>query len=309
MSDNPYMPELAEVLEVREEAGGPRAIRTLKVKFKDEGAWEKFHNRPGQLAMLSVFGKGESMISITSAPVQRDFLEFAVMRVGKVTSAIHELEAGDVIGIRGPYGNGFPMDELKGKDLYFIGAGIGQAPIRSVYNYVLHPDNRKDYGKVTLIYGARTPEDLSFKDELFDYEKREDPDVFLCIDWKFGKHGMLDEDAAEGWPRINMSAPAETTPAAGQTRFTCFVPQLVEVVKPNPGNAVALTCGPPIAIKFITQNLEKLGFKGEQILTTLENRMKCGIGKCGRCNIGEIFVCKDGPVFNYAKIKSMAQEF
>ncbi len=307
--ENPYLPMPVEIIDIKEEAGGPRAIRSLKVRFTNEDDKKSFSHKPGQCAILSVFGKGESMISITSPPTIKDYLEFAVMRVGMVTTSIHELAVGDIIGLRGPYGNGFPLEEWKGKNLLFVGAGIGQAPIRSVYNYVLDPENRGDYGEVTLIYGARTPGDLSFKDEMFEYEARDDPKLFLCIDWKFGKDGMIDADSAEGWPKINMKNPSETEIPQGQTRFTCFVPQLVEVVKPSPKNTIALTCGPPIAIKFITQNLAKLGFAGEQIFTTLEMRMKCGIGKCGRCNIGEIYVCKDGPVFTLAQIKDMYQEF
>ena len=265
MSQNPYLPMPAEIIEINEEAGGPRAIRRLKVRFQKDEDRKSFKQRPGQCAVLSLFGKGESMISITSPPTIRDYLEFAVMRVGKVTSTIHQLEIGDIIGVRGPYGNSFPVEDWKGKDLLFIGAGIGQAPIRSVYNYVLAPENRGDYGNVTLIYGARTSKDLSFKDELFAYEAKDDPNVYLCVDWKFGKEGMIDEDAEKGWPRINMKNPGETKIKPGQTRFTCFVPQLVEVIKPSPKNTIAITCGPPIAIKFITQNLSKLGFDDEQI--------------------------------------------
>jgi len=309
MSQNPYLPMPAEVIEINEEAGGPRAIRRLKVKFQKDEDKKAFKQRPGQCAVLSLFGKGESMISITSPPTITDYLEFAVMRVGKVTSTIHQLEIGDIIGVRGPYGNSFPVEDWKGKDLIFIGAGIGQAPIRSVYNYVLAPENRADYGKVTLIYGARTSKDLSFKDELFAYEVKDDPSVYLCVDWKFGKEGMIDADAEKGWPRINMKSPGETKIKQGQTRFTCFVPQLVEVIKPSPENTIAITCGPPIAIKFITQNLSKLGFDDEQIYTTLEMRMKCGVGKCGRCNIGSTYVCIDGPVFTYNQIKELPQEY
>ncbi len=309
MSQNPYIPMPAKIIEIHEEAGGPRAIRRLRVQFLNAEDKKNFNQKPGQCAVLSIFGKGESLISITSPSTIRDYLEFAVMRVGKVTTTIHQLEVGDIIGVRGPYGNSFPVDDWKGKDLIFIGAGIGQAPIRSVYNYVLAKENRENYGRVTLIYGARTSKDLSFKDELFTYEKMDDPDVYLCVDWKFGKDGMIDEDAEKGWTKINMKSPGDTSIKPGQTRFTCFVPQLVEVVKPKPDNTIAITCGPPIAIKFITQNLSKLGFDDDQIYTTLEMRMKCGIGKCGRCNIGKTYVCVDGPVFTFREIKEMPQEY
>jgi NAD(P)H-flavin reductase len=173
----------------------------------------------------------------------------------------------------------------------------------------LNEANRKDYGDITLIYGARTPADLCYKQEYEDLQARDDLKVWLCIDWKFGPEGPTGETAEEGWPAINMKSPGDTEIPAGQNKFTAFVPQLVEVIKPPPENSIAVTCGPPIAIKFITEALERLGWKPDQIYTTLENRMKCGIGKCGRCNIGHIYVCKQGPVFTYEEVKNMAPEF
>jgi NAD(P)H-flavin reductase len=304
-----YKPLKAVIEEVREEAKGARGIKTYKVSFLDPKDKEKFQFKSGQCAMLSMLGVGESMISITSPPIWKDFLEFSIMRVGNVTSAIHQLEPGDVIGIRGPYGNCFPVEEFKGKDCLFIGGGIGIAPVRSMYQYVLGEENRSDFGDVTIMYGARTPEDLAYMKEFEELEKRDDVSIWLCIDWKFGKDGIIDEDAREGWPKINLKEPGKTEIKEGQNRFTCFVPQLVEVVKPKPENTVALTCGPPIAIKYVMQNLAKLGFRDEQIFTTLENRMKCGVGKCGRCNIGEVYVCKDGPVFTKAEINRLFPEF
>lgn len=304
-----YIPLQATIEEVREEAKGARGIKTFKVSILDPRARERFKFQPGQCAMLSVFGVGECMISITSPPTWKDFFEFSVMRVGNVTTALHQLEPNDVIGIRGPYGNSFPVEDFKGKNCLFVGAGIGVAPIRSVYQYVLGEDKRADFGDVTIIYGARTPEDLAFINEFEEFEKRDDVSIWLCIDWKFGKDGIIDDDARPGWPKINLKEPGKTGVKEGQNRFTCFVPQLIDVLRPKPENTVALTCGPPIAIKYVMQNLAKLGFKDEQIYTTLENRMKCGIGKCGRCNIGEIYVCKDGPVFTKAQINRMLPEF
>jgi len=201
-----------------------------------------------------------------------------VMKLGKVTSILHECEVGDVLGVRGPYGNGFDVNGWKGKNIITVGGGIGQPPLRSLIRYVLA--NRGDYGKLDIIYGARTSNDLSFKQELFDLEKRDDADVHLSID--------VEE---EGW-----------------TQFVGFVPDNLLEVAPSPDNAIAITCGPPIMIHFVIQNLLKLGFAENQIFTTLEMRMKCGIGKCGRCNIGNVYVCKDGPVFSYAQIKNMKGE-
>lgn len=307
MNNNPYKPEIAVIEKIREETNGARAIKTFTVSFQDEKLRKNFTYKSGQTAMLSVFGKGESMICITSTPTKKGFLEFSVMLQGKVTSALHALKVGDTIGIRGPYGNDFPLDKWKGKNLIFIGGGIGQAPLRSVYLNAL--DNRKDYGDITLIYGARSLSELAYKEEMFELEKRDDVNVYLCLDWKFGKDGIIDEEAEEGWYKINRKEPAKTKLQKGTTRFTGFVPEVVIATRPSPDNAIALTCGPPIMIKYVVANLKTLGFTDEQIYTTLEMRMKCGIGKCGRCNIGSIYVCKDGPVFSLAQLKKMPKEY
>ncbi len=309
MTENIYQPRTATVLDVTLEAGGKRPIKTLKVQIDDEGERKNFLHKPGQFLIANALGVGESVFAINSTPNADGILSFSVMRVGNVTTRLHELETGDKMAVRGPYGNDFPVDEWKGKDIVFIGAGIGVSPVASVYRYVLAPENRKDYGDVIVIYGARTPKDLVFKEEFKDFENREDLDLWLCIDWKFGPKGPIEESSGEGWPAINMKSPGDTQLPDGQRKFTAFVPQLVEVVKPKPDNAIAVTCGPPIAIKFITQALDRLGWAPSQIYTTLENRMKCGIGKCGRCNIGHIYVCKQGPVFTYEDIKNMVQEF
>lgn len=306
-NNNPYKPEIAVIDKVREETTGSRAIKTFTVSFQDEKLKKNFTYKSGQTAMLSVFGKGECMICITSTPTKKGFLEFSVMLQGKVTSALHALKVGDIIGIRGPYGNDFPLDKWKGKNLIFIGGGIGQAPLRSVYLNAL--DNRKDYGDITLIYGARSSSELAYKEEMFELEKRDDVNAFLCLDWKFGKDGIIDEEAEESWIKINRKEPAKTKLQKGTTRFTGFVPEVVMAVKPSPENAIAITCGPPIMIKYVVANLKTLGFTDEQIYTTLEMRMKCGIGKCGRCNIGSIYVCKDGPVFSLAQLEKMPKEY
>lgn len=307
MNVNPYKPNMAVIEDIQEETGGPRAIKMFKVAFTDEKFKKNFNFKSGQTAMLSVFGYGECMICITSSPTNKDYLEFSVMRQGKVTSALHEMEVGDVIGVRGPYGNHFPIEEWKGKNLIFIGGGIGQAPLRSAYLNAL--DNRKDYKEVTIIYGARTSEELSYKEEIFELEKRDDINVYLCLDWKFGKDGIIDEEAEKDWYKINMKEPEKTEYPEGTTHFTGFVPQIVLVTKQSPKNSIAVTCGPPVMIKFVVENLKKLGFSNNQIYTTLEMRMKCGIGKCGRCNIGSVYVCKDGPVFSYSQLEKMPKEY
>jgi NAD(P)H-flavin reductase len=304
---NTYLPHTATIEEIRNEVGGARAIKTFKVVFDDEEMKNNFDYLSGQCAMLSLLGIGESMISITSSPTRKGFLEFAVMKQGKVTSALHDMEVGDSIGIRGPYGNHFPLEDWKGKDLIFIGGGIGQAPLRSVYTNAL--DNRDDYGDISIIYGARTSSDLAFMCELEELEKRDDVDLRLCLDWKFGAEGKILEEAEEGWKVINVEKPECTLDEDSLcTRFTCFVPELVLVTAPSPDNAIALTCGPPIMIKFVVDNLTQLGFTPDQIVTTMEMRMKCGIGKCGRCNIGNLYVCKDGPVFTHEELLTVKGE-
>ena len=228
--------------------------------------------------MVSHFGFGECFFAIYSSPTKKDYVEVSVMRLGKTTKAMHECEEGDFLGVRGPYGNNFDVDTWKGKNLVFIGGGIGQAPLRSLINYVV--DNRKNYGNLDVIYGARSTKDICFKSEFEELEKRKDVNVHLSIDKE-----------EKGWKK-----------------FVGFVPNNLLKVKPSPKNAVAITCGPPVMIKFVIQNLLKLGFTDDLIFTTLEMRMKCGIGKCGRCNIGNLYVCKDGPVFSYDQIKNFVGE-
>ena len=277
MSENPYFPYQAKIESIKQETSGERIIRTFKVVLEDGAYREGFQNKPGQCAMVGINGVGESMISIASSPTEKESLTFSIMKMGKVTSAIHALEPEEVLTIRGPYGNGFPVEEWKGKNVLTIGGGIGQAPLRSIIQYVLH--NREDYKEVTIIYGARSTADLCYRDELLELEQTEGIGVHLSID--------VEE---EGWDK-----------------FVGFVPQNLLRIKPSPENTVAITCGPPIMIKFVIKNLLDLGFKEDQIYTTLENRMKCGIGKCGRCNVGSLYVCKDGPVFSYQELKSLPE--
>lgn len=274
MEHNTYIPKLAKIIHIKEEVGGARPIKTFRTQFLHPNG---FSYRCGQCAMISVFGKGESMISISSSPSIKDYLQFSILKMGRVTSAVHEMEVGDVIGIRGPYGNSFPVEKWKGKNLVFIGGGIGLAPIWSVlYTALAKKDN---YGDILLIYGARTSKDLVFKEEL--EELRKTISVHLSVDV-----------AEPGWKE-----------------FVGFVPQNVTDKKPSPKNSIAVTCGPPIMIKFVIKALEELGFQDEQIYTTVENKMKCGIGKCGRCNIGMHYVCKDGPVYSWAELKTLPQEY
>ena len=273
-NSNSYLPEPAKIIGIKEEVAGQRAIKTFRTQFLNGNP---FSYRSGQCAMLSVFGKGESMISISSAPSVKDYLQFSIMKMGRVTSALHEMEEGDIIGIRGPYGNGFPVEDWKGKDMIFIGGGIGLAPLWGVVNTAV--ERKDDFGDLTLIYGARTSNDLVFKEELQELKKK--ITVHLSVD--------VEEP---GWDE-----------------FVGFVPSNVKEKVSGSKNSIAVTCGPPIMIKFVIMALKELGFEDKQIYTTVENKMKCGIGKCGRCSIGPHYICKDGPVYSWAELKDLPTEY
>ena len=275
MSHNPYLPEMATIVEVIDETPN---IKTFRIVLDDEEKMRQFTFRPGQVGQLSVFGVGESTFVINSSPTRKDYLQFSVMRVGEVTTRLHGLRAGDKVGVRAPLGNGFPVEDLQGKHIVFIGGGIGMAPLRTLFYYML--DNRSDFGDITLLYGARTPVDMTYKAELPEWLGRSDVRTVLTVDAEY-----------PGWEhRVGL------------------IPNVLLELAPSPENTVAITCGPPIMIKFTLQALKKLGFGDEQIITTLEKRMKCGVGLCGRCNIGTKYVCVDGPVFTYAQLKELPSE-
>ena len=275
---NLYAPCLMRVDEVVDETVD---TRTLKLSFKDPEVAAKFDFKAGQFGEYSVFGAGECTFCIASAPTRKGYIECSFKKVGRVTSAMRDLNVGDTMGFRGPYGNSFPLDKMAGKSLVFIAGGIGLAPVRCVIQNAL--DLRDKFKDITIIYGARSVGDLVYKRELDEWAKR--PDVKL-------------------WQTVDPGG--ETKEWKGQIGF---VPNVVEKAHPMAINAFAVVCGPPIMIKFTLPVLAKLGFKDDAIYTTLENRMKCGIGKCGRCNIGPVYVCKDGPVFNAAEIKKLPPEF
>jgi len=277
--DNPFVPYTATIQDTWFETVGGRSVKTFKVTLDDEQARENWSHLPGQCAMVGLLGVGESMFCISCSPTEGQFLRFSIMRAGKVTQALHQLETGDKITVRGPYGNSFPLTEWKGKKILTIGGGIGQAPLRPVVEYVRA--NLNDYAGLSIIYGARTSADLCFKAEFKEMAASQELSCHLTVD--------LEE---EGWEH-NVG----------------FVPSMLMDLSPSPENTIAVTCGPPIMIRFVLQNLKKLGFADEQIYTTLENRMKCGFGKCGRCNAGHLYVCKDGPVFSYAVLKNVPESF
>ncbi|QGG47806.1 Oxidoreductase FAD/NAD(P)-binding protein [Heliorestis convoluta] len=272
---NPLVPMKAKVTKIIEETPD---VKTFYISKEENGQMVvPFHTEPGQLAMLSLPGVGEAMFSATDAP---DHLQLSIKKVGMLTNELHEIVPGQTVGIRGPYGNGFPMERIKGKNVLFIGGGIGLAPVRTAVRYCV--DHRDDYGKLHLIYGSRSPADLVFQYDLF-----------------------------ETWPALG-DFKVSVTVDRGDDSWkgnVGFVPAYLEELKPDPDNSVCIICGPPIMIKFTLGILDKLGFTAENVITTLEMRMKCGIGKCGRCNIGSCFVCLDGPVFSLAEMKKMPNEY
>ena len=269
------IPQVGVITDIREETPD---VKTFRVNAPEGG--KLFEHMPGQCAMLCAPGVSEGMFSITSSPTNKEYQEFSIKKCGQLTDYLHSLEVGDEITVRGPYGNHFPVeDKLKGKNLLFIAGGIGLAPLRSVINYVL--DNRSDYGTVDILYGSRSKDDLVQLKEIQDvWMKTEGVNVYLTIDRE-----------QEGWDG-----------------HVGFVPAYLKELGFDT-NKTALLCGPPIMIKFCLASLIEMGFSKEQVYTTLELRMKCGIGKCGRCNIGSKYVCKDGPVFRCDEIDELPNEY
>ncbi|MCR4666353.1 MAG: FAD/NAD(P)-binding protein [Desulfovibrio sp.] len=272
---NAYAPMLATVHEIIEESP---TIKSIRVVLNDDEAQRSFTFEPGQVGQLSVFGAGEATFVISSPPSEKRFLQFSVMLAGEVTAAIHRLSVGETVGVRAPLGNFFPYKDWFGKNVFFIAGGIGIAPIRTIMLHVL--EHAENYGSLHLLFGARKPGDLAFKQDIPDWLTRSDLDCTLCVD-----------RADESW-----------------SHKTGMVPSVLEELAPQPENTVAVLCGPPVMIKYTIETLEKLGFSPEHIITTLEKRMKCGIGICGRCNIGGLYVCVDGPVFSWKTLQGLPNE-
>jgi NAD(P)H-flavin reductase len=279
---NPYIPYPVTIEDVVIE-NDAKDLKTFKLVFdsrEDESVFAEKHE-PGQFAILSIPGKGEAPIGIASSPTEKGYLLFTVKRMGTVTAHLHNAEAGMKMGVRGPLGNSFPLEKMKGKNIVIIGGGFAFTTLRAALNYLLKDENRGDYGKLTGVYGARNPGELLYKEQLKEWEANDDIDMHITVD-----------KGDEGW----------------QGREG-FVPTVTKEVAPSSDNAVVLVCGPPIMIKFTIPVLIDLNFSAEDIVLSLEMRMKCGIGKCGRCNIGSKYVCTEGPVFSYAELKQLPDEY
>lgn len=279
---NPYRPFLTRIdkITIENEA---KDLKTFRLVFCDEEEAKGFRFQCGQFGELTIFGVGECPIGIASSPMDEDFIEFTVKRYpdGLVTNALHNCRVGDRVGVRGPLGNCFPMERMEGKNLVIVGGGFAFTTLRSTIQFILHEANRGKFADLTLVYGARSPGELLYKDELKQWETRKDIQTHITVD-----KGDEDWKGQEG-----------------------FVPTVVEQVAPSPENALVLLCGPPIMLKYTLPVLTRLGFGPGEIITSLEMRMKCGIGLCGRCNIGPMYVCRDGPVFTYEQIQALPAEF
>ncbi|KAA6345315.1 Anaerobic sulfite reductase subunit B [termite gut metagenome] len=273
-----FLPYLVTIEKITPEAPG---VKTFRLKFKNEEVAESFEFKAGQFGEYSAFGEGECTFCIASSPTRKGYIECTFREAGKVTSALAKLEEGQTIGFRGPYGNTFPLDQWKGKNLLFIAGGIALPPMRCVIWNAL--DTRENFKDISILYGAKTVSDLVYKYELREWEERPDVKLVTTVD-----------------------PGGETPDWKGEVGF---VPAVLEKINPSPQNTVAIVCGPPVMIKFTFPVLDKLGFAAENIYTTLENRMKCGIGKCGRCNVGSKYVCKDGPVFSRIELETLPPEY
>ncbi|MBF0206598.1 MAG: FAD/NAD(P)-binding protein [Oligoflexia bacterium] len=273
---NIYYPYLTRIVDIVDETDD---IRTFRLQFSNLPSGEKFKFRAGQFGLYSVFGYGEAVFCIASSPTREQYIECSFKKVGKVTSALRRLEVGDVVGFRGPYGNYFPLEDMVGSNLIFIGGGIGLAPLRSLIDNVL--DLRSQFRDISILYGARSIKDLIYQEQLCEWSQRGDIDLVQTVD----------------------SLPATST-WKGKVGL---IPQVLTTMNPSPENSWAIVCGPPIMIKYSIEVLRKLHFPANRIVTTLENRMKCGFGKCGRCNIGKTYVCKEGPVFRADELQNLPE--
>ncbi len=278
MIHNIYQPDLMEVIQVRQQTAD---VKSVRIRFRDDARARDFGFRVGQFGIFSAFGAGESTFNICSSSNWHDFLEFCFRRTGKVTDALWQIDEGDTIGFRGPYGNAYPMEKWEGKNLIFIGGGIAMPPIRCAIWYAL--ENRDRYGDITIVYGARTVGDLVFRNELSRWADYDRVRVISTVD-----------------------PGGETSDWDGQVGF---VPSVVEQAAIGADNAVALVVGPPVMIKFTLPVLAEMGMADRDVYTSLENRMKCGVGKCGRCNCGPVYVCKEGPVFTLEQLKRLPNDY
>jgi sulfhydrogenase subunit gamma (sulfur reductase) len=272
LSSSIYLPSMMLVIETRQLT----ALEKLFTIELPDGF--SLNHRPGQFVKVSILGIGEAPISISSSPSRSNgSFEICIRKVGTLTNALHSLHPGDMVGIRGPLGRGFPIERFRGKDLLFAPGGLGLAPLRSLINEVM--DHRAMFGRVVILYGARHPSELLFRDELEEWKERKDVELHLTVD-----------RADENW-RGNVGV------------ITTLFPQ----IQVHARNTVAITCGPPVMYRFVLMELQSLGIPEGNIWLSLERRMKCGVGKCGHCQMNHIYTCLEGPVFSFSEIKHLEE--
>ena len=276
-TENIYLPKLAVLDRVVDEIAEVRTFYWHFLDAADQRAFKQF--RPGQFAQVSIFGTGEFPASLPPSPTEEETF-FTIRQVGSCTGALHQLKPGDRFGVRGPYGNGFPMDAYAGQNLVFVAGGIGLIPLRSCIVYAIH--HREQYGRIQIFYGSKTPEELMFRETLKEWTRLAGIECHLTVDRS--RNGW---DGHVGVVGSLFKQPGVTVPVENTTAFVC---------------------GPPVMFRFVIRDLSAMGFTREQIVSTLERYMKCGVGKCGHCCIGVAYVCLDGPVFNYAQIQKLGED-
>ena len=261
-----YQPELARVV-------GKWQMTEMMVLLRLQPAsGERLDHQPGQFLQISLPGYGEAPISFCSSPTQRDSFELCVASVGNLSEALHDLRPGNFVGVRGPYGHGFPVAEMQGRDIVIVAGGIGLAPLRSLINYIA--DRRSDFGRMVLVYGARTPSDRLFLDDLAAWEAREDFETYFTVD----------------------------EPDATWTGRTGVVTVPLREVEIDPERTTAAVVGPPVMYRYVAMELLNKQMREGDVLFSLERRFKCGMGKCGHCQLNDLYVCQDGPVFRYTQL-------
>lgn len=271
--NNPYQPIKTQILQVTSETS---QIKTFTLKPENH-----FEFRAGQFIQLTVPGVGEAPFTPSSSPQEKEQIEVTVMQVGKVTSALHSMKEGGVVGVRGPYGNRYPIDEWKDKEILIVGGGVGLAPLRSLFFSLLH--HIDNYKKIVFCYGAKTPPDIVYKQSILDKWQKELPD-------KVSFRVTVDEGDEEWKGRVGL--------------VTTTLDGIDEEIS-NIADSVSVVCGPPVMMKFTTLKLLDVGYPAKNIYLSMEKNMSCGLGKCGHCQLGKFLVCRDGPVFTYEQLKDI----
>ena len=278
---NPYLPMPMRIEEITVETDD-RSLKSFLLSFqKHEDRLSFFSQfRPGQFCQLSIFGKGEAPFGVASVDPKQGLVRFTINKIGIFTRGIHDMQPGRTLGMRGPLGNWYPVEDRRGSNIVIVGGGYAFTTLFALIQHITAPENRDRYGTLTVLYGARQPDLFLYKRETAQWHSRDD----------MGFHQTIDQ-AVEGWRhRVGL------------------VPKVLRELAPSSENSVAFICGPPVMIRFTLPELQEMGFPPERIFTSMEKRMKCGIGKCGRCNIGPEYICTDGPVFSFARLKQLPND-